>query len=110
MSWKRYSHSRKPSSQAAVEKRVTAFSVDDGGAAVPAAEVATFDSDFAYPLATQNKAKKTLPSHPFCRRCSKTMVIDTIFGHHDGQVLLCIQYSRLSTKPFFLLELSIATH
>lgn len=43
-------------------------------------------------------------------RCSRTMVIGTIFGHRrGGHVWFCIQQDRLSTTPALLLELSIPT-
>ncbi|KAL0347360.1 UNVERIFIED_CONTAM: protein MIZU-KUSSEI 1 [Sesamum calycinum] len=43
-------------------------------------------------------------------RCSRTMVIGTIFGHRrGGHVWFCIQQDRLSTAPALLLELSIPT-
>ncbi|XP_073148399.1 protein MIZU-KUSSEI 1 [Henckelia pumila] len=43
-------------------------------------------------------------------RCSRTMVIGTIFGSRKGgHVRFCIQHSRLNTRPSLLLELSIPT-
>ncbi|GMY14468.1 protein MIZU-KUSSEI 1 [Fagus crenata] len=42
-------------------------------------------------------------------RTSKSMVVGTIFGPRRGHVWFCIQHDRLSSKPIFLLELSIVT-
>ncbi|XP_075500380.1 protein MIZU-KUSSEI 1-like [Primulina tabacum] len=63
-------------------------------------------SDPTTPTPTPTSA--AIPHAP--PRCSRTMVIGTIFGtRKGGHVRFCIQHSRLNTRPSLLLELSIPT-